>query len=146
MARIQKAMARKLIISTRDYQRDGWQIKAGRLKRGKGRPTQVEHLFTVAAGKLPFFSLDAVRQHAENEMLQTNRGCGVYMAHDSMGCPRSIGRGRIFERLKSHAEAHPPLLIRAAVPLLHFNDRVNAFMAPWFSLLSTAKFRIRDYV
>jgi hypothetical protein len=27
---------------------------------------------------------------------------GVYIAHDSMGCPRYVGRGDIFARLRAH--------------------------------------------
>ncbi len=66
------------------------------------------------------------------------------MAHDSMGCPRYIGRGNIFQRLEARKMAHPleleyfsfyvvsekkhereieTLLIRAAGFLLEFNDK-----------------------
>jgi hypothetical protein len=69
---------------------------------------------------------------------------GVYVAHDSMGFPRYIGRGAIFTRLKARKDAQPleltyfsfyvvsekkhereieTLLIRAAGPLLQFNTR-----------------------
>jgi hypothetical protein len=67
---------------------------------------------------------------------------GVYVAHDSMGCPRYIGRGSIFSRLaarqkaqqlelkyfsfyvveeKKHEREIETLLIRAAGQLLEFN-------------------------
>ena len=69
---------------------------------------------------------------------------GVYVAHDSMGTARYVGRGRIFARLKQHRMKNPlvlyyysfyvvpdkshereveTLLIRAAGPLLEFNQR-----------------------
>lgn len=69
---------------------------------------------------------------------------GVYIAHDSMGVPRYIGRGRIFNRLKLRRKTQPlelvyfsfyvvsekihereieTLLIRAAATQLHFNTR-----------------------
>lgn len=69
---------------------------------------------------------------------------GVYIAHDSMGYARYVGRGDIFTRLKfrrraQRAELHyfsfyvvldkkhereiETILIRAAGPQLHFNSR-----------------------
>ncbi len=69
---------------------------------------------------------------------------GVYLAHDSMGTVRYIGRGRVFARLRAHRRKHwlvlqyysfyvipdksherevETLLIRAASPLLEFNQR-----------------------
>ncbi len=69
---------------------------------------------------------------------------GVYIAHDSMGVPRYIGRGQIFNRLMLRQKAQPlelvyfsfyvvsekihereieTLLIRAASTQLHFNTR-----------------------
>lgn len=69
---------------------------------------------------------------------------GVYVAHDSMGYARYVGRGAIFTRLRARQKAQPAelvyfsfyvvedkkherevetLLIRAAGPQLHFNTR-----------------------
>lgn len=69
---------------------------------------------------------------------------GIYIAHDSMGVPRYIGRGSILNRLKNRKKAQPleliyfsfyvvsekshereieTLLIRAASTQLHFNTR-----------------------
>ena len=69
---------------------------------------------------------------------------GVYLAHDSMGYARYIGRGRIFQRLRArlrsqilelkyfsfyvveerkHEGEIETLLIRAAGPLLQFNTK-----------------------
>ncbi len=69
---------------------------------------------------------------------------GIYVAHDSMGYARYVGRGNIFTRLKARQKAQvleliyfsfyvvhdkkhereiETLLIRAAGPLLAFNTR-----------------------
>ena len=69
---------------------------------------------------------------------------GIYVAHDSMGYARYVGRGNIFSRLRARQKAQPlelvyfsfyvvlnknhereieTLLIRASGPLLQFNTR-----------------------
>ncbi len=69
---------------------------------------------------------------------------GVYVAHDSMGYARYVGRGDIFARLKARRDAQilelkyfsfyvvlsknhereiETVLIRSASPLLQFNER-----------------------
>jgi hypothetical protein len=81
-----------------------------------------------------------------NERLRSQavRREGVYVAHDSMGYARYIGRGRIFARLRSCRDRHKlevkyfsfyvveekkhereieTLLIHAAGPLLQFNTK-----------------------
>jgi len=91
--------------------------------------------------KLPFEALSAVKKHLKEQGYTTQ---GVYVAHDSMGCPRYIGRGSIFARLearkkaqqleleyfsfyvvseKKHEREIETLLIRAAGFLLEFNDK-----------------------
>jgi len=101
----------------------------------------VRPLFKVVAEKLPFAALAKVRKHCREAGLPTT---GVYVAHDSMGTARYVGRGSIFSRLRSHRRGHPhelayfsfyvvqdrthereieTLLIRAAGGSLHFNDR-----------------------
>jgi hypothetical protein len=118
-----------------------WNIWYGELKRGKGRPEGTEHLFRVMGEKLPFEALPAVKRHLKEQGYTTQ---GVYVAHDSMGCPRYIGRGNIFGRLearkkaqqleleyfsfyvvseKKHEREIETLLIRAAGFLLEFNDK-----------------------
>lgn len=118
-----------------------WNVQFGELKRHQGSPGKTDHLFRVVGEKLPFESLASVRKHLKEKEFGEN---GVYIAHDSMGFPRYIGRGNIFTRLKSRKEAcelelmyfsfyvvsekkHEreieTLLIRAAGPLLHFNTR-----------------------
>lgn len=118
-----------------------WKVLYGELKRGQGRPAATEHLFRVVGEKLPFTALSKVRSHLKKEQLSSQ---GVYVAHDSMGCPRYIGRGNIFQRLEARFKTQPlelayfsfyvvsekkhereieTLLIRAASFLLEFNDR-----------------------
>jgi hypothetical protein len=123
--------------------RDGrlWNVQFGELKRRPGHPGRTPHLFRVIGEKLPYDALSAVRRDVENRGFGIN---GVYVAHDSMGCPRYIGRGNIFQRLKArkssqqlelvyfsfyvvsekkHEREIETLLIRAAGPLLEFNTR-----------------------
>lgn len=118
-----------------------WKVLFGELKRGQGHPGKTEHLFKVIGEKLPFAALLKVRKHLRDKGLSRQ---GVYVAHDSMGCPRYIGRGSIFHRLNARHKARPDelkyfsfyvvsekrhereietLLIRAAGFLLEFNDR-----------------------
>src|SRR5690606_3719527 len=113
----------------------------GELKRGRGRPSKSEHLFRVVGEKLPYEALLEVKRHLKENGHTTQ---GVYVAHDSMGCPRYIGRGSIFTRLEARKKANPreleyfsfyvvsekkhereveTLLIRAAGFLLQLNDR-----------------------
>jgi hypothetical protein len=118
-----------------------WTVVHGELKRGTGRPRKTEPLFRVVAEKVPFEALAAVRRHLKETGVTPN---GVYVAHDSMGVARYVGRGRIFQRLKTRYRANPQelryfsfyvvldkahereietLLIRSAGPQLHFNTR-----------------------
>jgi len=95
----------------------------------------------MVAEKLPYASLSAVRKHVAKTIKKPD---GVYIAHDSMGFPRYIGRGNVFQRLaarlkaqklelvyfsfylvsdKKHEREIETLLIRAAGPLLEFNTK-----------------------
>ncbi|MBI1273194.1 MAG: hypothetical protein GC131_03800 [Alphaproteobacteria bacterium] len=118
-----------------------WEIHRGELKRGKGRPPKTSHLFRVIGEKLPVYFLDTI----ERDLQRQGHGLdGIYIAHDSMGCARYIGRGNIFNRLrarikaqkleikyysfyvvseKKHEREIETLLIRAAGFLLEFNTR-----------------------
>lgn len=119
-----------------------WTVHYGELKRGQGNPGKTEHLFKVVGEKLPYAALPAVRAHVRTELKL--KPYGVYVAHDSMGCPRYIGRGNVFHRLearrkaqvlelqyfsfylvseKKHEREIETLLIRAAGFLLEFNSR-----------------------
>jgi hypothetical protein len=127
---------------------EAWVIKFGELKRSRGRPTG-NPLFKVVGEKIPFVFLKPVKRQLESQKLSTT---GVYIAHDSMGYPRYIGRGNVFGRLggrkkaqelelqyfsffivedKTHEREIETIMIRAAGPLLDFNDRkVRADISP----------------
>lgn len=132
-------------VSARVYNDSHWAVCFGELtppKRLPGRPkAEPEHLFKIVAEKLPYESLSAVKKHLADQDFTAQ---GVYVAHDSMGCPRYIGRGDIFARLEKRKQAQPlelayysfyvvedkkhereieSLLIRATGFLLEFNDR-----------------------
>lgn len=119
-----------------------WIVRHGELQRRRGRPTSTTSLFKVFAEKLPYESLSAVKK----DLLKSGEyvGKGVYVAHDSMGYARYVGRGDIFSRLHARRKAQPlelayfsfyvvedkkhereieTLMIRTAGPLLEFNDR-----------------------
>lgn len=138
--------AAKKIIKSKVYE-DGkaWTVQHGEMqaKPKVGRPAaKTEHLFRVVGEKLPFASLAKVRAHLKTVTGQEAQG--VYIAHDSMGCPRYIGRGNIFKRLEARFKSQPlellyfsfyvvadkkhereveTLMIRAAGFLLEFNTR-----------------------
>ncbi|MEM1424349.1 MAG: hypothetical protein AAGH64_10140 [Planctomycetota bacterium] len=98
-------------------------------------------LFETVGEKLPFDSLNSVKRSMKEWGLSTD---GIYLVHDSMGCARYAGRGQIFNRLRARLRAQPnelvyfsfyvvrekmhereieSLIIRAASPLLAFNDK-----------------------
>lgn len=119
-----------------------WSVKKGHLSRPRGRPGKIEPLFKALGEKLPYGALDEVEASLQQRGIPRS---GIYMAHDSMGAPRYIGRGsNMFTRLRSHKKAHKlellyfsfyvvkanvhereieTLLIRGASHLLAFNDR-----------------------
>jgi hypothetical protein len=118
-----------------------WTVQYGELKRRKGPPGKTKSLFKVLGEKLPYLALAKVREHVRKQGYKLK---GVYVAHDSMGCPRYIGRGNVFARLRSRKRTHPlelqyfsfylveekkhereieTLLIRAAGFLLEFNEK-----------------------
>jgi hypothetical protein len=121
----------------------------GKLKRGKGHPGKVSHLFKCIGEKLPFEALENVRDALKRELdKETNELKGVYMGHDSMGAARYGGRGQIFIRLYNHRERYKDELeyfsfyiienkkhereietaiIRAAEPQMVLNERKRHF-------------------
>lgn len=135
-----KKPSKKLI--TNSYGPIGpWKVVAGELKRRKGRPTKVANLFSMIAEKIPYDFLKDIE--ADCDEFEHDRQ-GVYVAHDSMGWPRYIGRGDVFSRLKARksaqsAELHyfsfylvknkkhtreiETLMIRTAGSLLSFNSK-----------------------
>ncbi len=118
-----------------------WIVRSGALRRRQGRPNTTRPLFQAVAEKLPFECLGDVFADLAARGVTRN---GIYIAHDSMGVPRYIGRGSILNRLKNRKKAQPleliyfsfyvvsekshereieTLLIRAASTQLHFNTR-----------------------
>ncbi|MHB1745641.1 MAG: hypothetical protein ACYCRE_12865 [Acidobacteriaceae bacterium] len=99
-------MAKKVAIKTIEvhevYSNDQWCVNYGELKSGRGRPESVERLFLILGEKLPFESLNGVSAHLKKRKI---RRTGVYVAHDSMGFARYIGRGNIFQRLRARHAA-----------------------------------------
>lgn len=94
--------ARKSTVD-RVWENDTWTVGYGRLIPGRGRPRKQTRLFSAAGERLPIESLDAVRKDLRERGLGEE---GVYVAHDSMGYARYVGRGRIFARLKARAKAN----------------------------------------
>ena len=130
----------KTIIVKRLWSNSQWTVRYGRVNAGRGS-TGAKRLFRIVGEKLPFEAIDAVEKYMKSKGMSRN---GVYLAHDSMGCPRYIGRGAIFSRLvarqkaqelelkyfsfyvveeKKHEREIETLLIRAAGPLLEFNTK-----------------------
>ena len=132
-----------------------WTVGYGRLVAAPGRPAKATRLFEVVGEKLPIAALDDVREDVRNRGLGEE---GVYIAHDSMGYARYVGRGQIFSRLKYRARSSQleikyfsfyvvrakvhereveTLLIRVAAPMLYFNERKKR--------LDLSPGNIRDY-
>lgn len=150
-----KAPATKVLLGQVYTDKKLWAVEYGELKRGQGRPLRTEHLFKIVGEKIPFAALQKVKLHLKEE---GHTFQGVYIAHDSMGCPRYIGRGNIFSRLEARKKAQPleleyfsfyvvsekkhereveTLMIRAAGFLLEFNDKKKR--------VGIAPGNIRDY-
>lgn len=140
MRKSRKRHSTKKVGSGAMWAADGWAVRQGELKRPVGNPG-TQNLFRFLGEKLPIGSLEALRKKLKTDGIRRR---GVYIAHDSMGCPRYVGRGNIFARLKTRAKRYPrelvyysfyvvedpkhereieTLLIRAAAFLLEFNER-----------------------
>lgn len=108
---------------------------------GRPRRWSMRHqsLFKFVGEKIPYEFLGKVDSEFRRAGVEPQ---GVYIAHDSMGYPRYIGRGNIFSRLrarkkaqelelsyfsffvvesKTHEREIETIMIRAAGPLLDFN-------------------------
>lgn len=78
----------------------GWSVRKGRVVRGaRGKVAQTK-LFKIIGEKIPLLALVDVERFVEKECGRKPKG--IYLVHDSMGCPRYIGRGKIFDRLHAH--------------------------------------------
>jgi hypothetical protein len=136
-----KKSAVKTIKDAKIFGDGQWTVRFGKLNPGPGRPEAVQSLFRVVGEKLPFEAIHKVSKRLKAEGIARN---GVYVAHDSMGYARYIGRGSIFSRLlsrwkaqilelkyfsfyvveeKKHEREIETLLIHAAGPLLQFNTK-----------------------
>jgi hypothetical protein len=126
-----------------------WSVKAGKLIRAGPGKVQQGRLFTMVGEKLPFQALKKIEKYVVDAGIRTE---GVYVAMDSMGCPRYVGRGSVFFRLgqhkkkysrelmyfsfyivenKQHEREIETLLIRTASYLAVFNERkIRASIAP----------------
>lgn len=127
---------------------DNWSVIYGELRKGPGRSRRIKPLFQYVGEKIPFDALVKVEKKLKELGVKKR---GVYVAHDSMGTARYVGRGDIFDRLKIRKKQHPnelvyfsffvvedkqhereveTLLIRGAGPLLEFNDRKKSVGIP----------------
>ena len=127
---------------------DNWSVIYGELRKGPGRPSSIKPLFQYVGEKIPFGALRKVEKKLD-ELEAEKRG--VYIAHDSVGTARYIGRGNIFTRLNERKKKHPKelvyfsffvvkdkqhereietLLIRGAGPLLGFNKKKKSVGIP----------------
>ena len=125
-----------------------WSVMHGELKKGPGRSPKIKPLFQYVGEKIPFDALEKVEKKLKALGVERK---GVYIAHDSMGTARYVGRGDIFTRLKQRKKKHPnelvyfsffvvkdkqhereveTLLIRGAGPLLEFNQRKKSVGIP----------------
>jgi hypothetical protein len=139
MKREVKRRAVRTIEDRRVFQDDLWVVRFGSLR--STHRESVQSLFEVVGEKLPFEALANVNGYLGKKGIRRQ---GVYVAHDSMGCARYIGRGRIFPRLrackrrhrlelkyfsfyvvteKKHEREIETLLIHSAGPLLQFNTQ-----------------------
>lgn len=141
LASSNKKPSRK-IVNTDFGTKGAWKVVGGTLKRtSKGNPGKIVNLFSMVAEKIPYSFLEDVRKKVFDLDYDT---LGVYVAHDSMGWPRYIGRGEVFSRLKErkrqksselhyfsfyfiankkHTREIETLMIRTAGSLLSFNDK-----------------------
>ena len=103
-----KPKAKKLCGDFSWTDRKDWTVSSGKLKPGPGRPGRVRPLFKAVAEKIPFVALNKIAAHLKKTGIPRT---GVYIAHDSMGVARYIGRGGIFHRLKIRLNAQPLELV-----------------------------------
>ena len=96
-----KKSAVKTIVVKQLWISDQWTVQYGRVNSGRGS-TGGRRLFRIVGEKLPFEAIGEVKKYMKSKNMPRN---GVYIAHDSMGCPRYIGRGAIFPRLVARQKA-----------------------------------------
>ena len=79
-------------------------MRFGALRRAPGRPVKGDPLFCVVGEKIPFDALGEVERHLR-EVRPDIVPSGIYLAHDSMGQVRYVGRGQVFSRLRTRKAA-----------------------------------------
>jgi hypothetical protein len=84
---------------------ENWCVKAGSINRLTPGKVRKGNLFKFVGEKIPFFAVKAVEKYVRDTLGDTPNG--VYLAIDSMGCPRYVGRGRVFQRLQAHQKHFP---------------------------------------
>lgn len=82
---------------------NGWKVVRGQ-HPVKQKGSASDPLFEVVGEKLPLQMLEKVRKNLR-ELLGRDIE-GVYVAHDSVGVARYVGRGKIFVRLSGHYRRH----------------------------------------
>lgn len=145
-----KKLSKKVVDLDVDPWTDSeWTVVYGELKSGPGRPHVVKPIFKVVGEKLPKASLARVKAMVDEQSHDTK---GVYFLHDSLGCARYAGRGKVFDRIEYRFDQHPlglvyfsfyiiqdkkhereieTALIRVASHSLVFNDRkIRASIEP----------------
>jgi hypothetical protein len=98
-------MARKIktIKVAKVWSDNQWTVRFGWLNAGRGGARWGKRLFRIVGEKLPFEALNEMNRRLRSQAVRRE---GVYVAHDSMGYARYIGRGRIFARLRSCRDRH----------------------------------------
>jgi len=99
-----KPTAQKQTQTPPIYSQDGWKVLCGRLVPAPGRPREGDPLFSVVGEKLPFDALEDIWRDLRDNHPRVTR-TGIYMAHDSMGQVRYVGRGQVFNRLRARKRA-----------------------------------------
>src|ERR1700686_2611691 len=127
------------------HSKGAWKVKHGRLQRQLGRPGKLQPLFKVIGEKIPFEALNDVFRDLRSNHPDIGLN-GIYMAHDSMGQVRYVGRGQVFGRLRARKRAQQlelaffsfyigmnkkhegeieTLLIRAVGAMAYFNSKMK---------------------
>jgi hypothetical protein len=85
-----------------------WSVRWGRLVPTPGRPQNVKSLLSWTAEKIPYEALAETKKLLADNKAKKE---GVYVAHDSMGYARYVGRGDVFSRLAAREKAFPKELV-----------------------------------
>ena len=80
-----------------------WRVRWGKLVGSAGNPGKVKSLMSWIGEKIPYEALDDTRKKLRDLGAKKE---GVYVAHDSMGYARYVGRGDVFARLAARKRVH----------------------------------------